>query len=472
MKKLLAIIMCGLILSGTACTLAGCGIAVGGDVETPPTYIETNTDDTPEKVELTENISTKISAEISCFSTALFKEMYKSREEKKNTLVSPFSVYTAFSLLNNGAEGDTEAQILDVLSGYRDDLEFSADSNYYQYPSITTGELNSYFQGYMRSLEYSNSTNEDTKMYMANSVWTFERENLAFNQSFFDLSQEYYNAELFSEEISEKTVKKINNWVDDNTDGMIKEIIKKLDPETVSVIINTLAFDGKWEEGYEESDIYTDKFTDYTGTKQDTEFMSSTESYYIDLGNATGFIKDYKGSSEIEYENELDDGGAVTSGKPRYGFVALLPNEDVTIDSFIDSMTNSTFNHAVKNAKGATVFAKIPKFEFSDDINLNGILSEMGMTNAFDPASADFSSLSASGESVHISDVLHKTFISVTEEGTRAAAATAIIITNDCVAEPIEEYYEVTLDRPFVFAIYDYEADAPIFIGTYLGLDN
>lgn len=477
MKKLLAIIMCGLILSGTAFTLAGCGTAPSG-VETPPISDDTSTDDTPEKVELTEGVAKKVSAQISRFSTTLFKEMYKSREEKKNTLVSPFSVYTALSLLSNGANNDTEAQISGVLSGFSDDNEFATvcnclegNHNFAECPLVTTGELNAYFEGYMRSLEHSNSTNEDTKLYMANSVWAFERENLNFNENFFNISRDYYNAELFSEEISDKTVKKINNWVEYNTDGMIEKIINDLTPDTVAVLINTLAFDGKWKRAYETSDVYTDKFTDYTGNQIDVEYMESDENYYIDMGNATGFIKDYSGSSEIQYENEFDDGGAVTEGKPRYGFVALLPDEGTTIDSYIDSMTNTTITDAVNNAKEALVFADMPKFEFSDGINFNEILSEMGMTNAFSPDNADFSSLATSSGNIYVSDVLHNTYISVAEEGTRAAAATAIIMMDNCADVLPEEYYEVKLDRPFVFAIYDYEAEAPIFIGTYIGVE-
>lgn len=467
MKKILSIIMCGLILSSAAISLAGCETAkdIGDDT------VSTATSDTPstqtsQSPALTDELSSDVRAKINDFSTILFKQMYSSKESGENTLVSPISVFTALSLLSNGANDKTAEQINDVLSGYY--YNCTGDVVYDDYDPLNTAELNAYFNNYIANLESKNYDDVVTKLSMANSVWAFEKDNLTFNDNFFDVSENYYNAQLFSEKISNSTVKKINNWVSDNTDGMIEEIIDELSSDSVACLINALAFEGEWENTYTSNEVYTDKFTDYFGNQTDAEFMSSTEAYYIDDGNATGFIKDYKGNGNIQYENEYADGGSVEYEEPRYCFVALLPNEGTDIDEYINTMAHDTITNAVNSAKPATVFAKLPKFEFDDSINFNEILYDLGMPNAFDPNTADFSNLANTDGNIHVTDVLHNTHISVTEEGTKAAASTAVIMQENAVAAVDGEYYEVTLDRPFVFAIYDYEEEMPVFIGVLM----
>ena len=123
----------------------------------------------------------------------------------------------------------------------------------------------------------------------------------------------------------------------------------------------------------------------------------------------------------------------------------------------------------LSNAKNATVRTSLPKFEFEYGVKLNDVLKTMGMTDAFDPNSADFSGIS-SDNGLYIGEVMHKTYIQVAEKGTRAGAATSVEMLNGS-AEP-EEIYEVYLNRPFIYMLIDLQSNTPLFIGTVMEITN
>ena len=142
---------------------------------------------------------------------------------------------------------------------------------------------------------------------------------------------------------------------------------------------------------------------------------------------------------------------------------ASLPNEDVDILDYIDSLTGEGFVNAYNNAEYAEINAKLPKFSYDYSLSMNDALIAMGMPSAF--LKADFSKMS--NEDLFISQVLHKTFISVDERGTRAGAVTSVQMNKESCPYGI---IEITLDRPFVYAIVDNATGLPIFIGAVLGL--
>jgi len=169
---------------------------------------------------------------------------------------------------------------------------------------------------------------------------------------------------------------------------------------------------------------------------------------YVEDNLFTGFLKDYEGG--------------------RYTFVALLPKEGVTVTEVAESLSGESVNGLVNSRWGGTVLTGLPKFQTEFDTEMSDVLKTMGMTDAFDSNKADFSSLATySGGYIFLNRVIHKTFISVGEQGTRAGAATVIEAAAEAAMEP-EEIKEVILNRPFLYMIWDMEAKMPVFMGTFM----
>ena len=362
------------------------------------------------------------------FGVRLFKT---SMEEGKNTLISPLSVLYALAMTANGADGETLTQMEKVLG-------------------MDVDKLNSYMLAYLDLQPES----KDYKMSLANSIWFKDDPNFAVEQSFLQTNADYYGAGAYKAAFDEGTRNDINNWVKEHTDGMIPEIIDEIPDEAIMYLVNALAFDAKWADEYEEHQIREGRFTMEDGTRQDVDMMHSEEYTYLEDDLATGFIKYYKDR--------------------KYAFVAMLPNEGVTVSQYVDSLTGEHLRELLNNPQDLTVFAYIPKFETEYDIEMSEVLQEMGMTDAFDWQVADFSRLgtyNVDGMNICINRVLHKTFISVTEQGTRAGAATAVEMVAEGAAEIIE-YKEVVLDRPFVYMLIDCETNLPFFIGTMMNVNG
>ena len=362
------------------------------------------------------------------FGVRLFKT---SMEEGKNTLISSLSVLYALAMTANGADGETLAQMEQVLG-------------------MDVDNLNSYMLAYLDLLPES----KDYKMSLANSIWFKDDPNFAVEQSFLQTNADYYGAGAYKAAFDEGTRNDINNWVKEHTDGMIPEIIDEIPDEAIMYLVNALAFDAKWADEYEEHQIREGRFTMEDGTRQDVDMMHSEEYTYLEDDLATGFIKYYKDR--------------------RYAFVAMLPNEGVTVSQYVDSLTGEHLRELLNNPQDLTVFASIPKFETEYDIEMSEVLQEMGMTDAFDWRVADFSRLgtyNVDGMNICINRVLHKTFISVTEQGTRAGAATAVEMVAEGAME-IVEFKEVVLDRPFVYMLIDCETNLPFFIGTMMNVNG
>ena len=367
-------------------------------------------------------------AAVADFGVRLFKT---SMEEGENTLISPLSVLYALAMTANGADGETLAQMEQVLG-------------------MDVDNLNSYMLAYLDLLPET----KDYKMSLANSIWFKDDPNFAVEQSFLQTNADYYGAGAYKAAFDEGTRNDINNWVKEHTDGMIPEIIDEIPDEAIMYLVNALAFDAKWADEYEEHQIREGRFTMEDGIRQDVDMMHSEEYTYLEDDMATGFIKYYKDR--------------------KYAFVAMLPNEGVSVSQYVDSLTGEHLRELLNNPQDLTVFASIPKFETEYDIEMSEVLQEMGMTDAFDWRVADFSRLgtyNVDGMNICISRVLHKTFISVSEQGTRAGAATAVEMVAEGAME-IVEFKEVVLDRPFVYMLIDCETSLPFFIGTMMNVNG
>ena len=354
-----------------------------------------------------------------------------SMEEGKNTLISPLSVLYALAMTTNGADGETLAQMEQVLG-------------------MDCDNLNSYMLAYLDLLPEA----KDYKMSLANSIWFKDDPDFIVEQSFLQTNADYYGAGAYKAAFDEGTRNDINNWVKEHTNGMIPEIIDEIPDEAIMYLVNALAFEAEWADVYEEHQIREGRFTMEDGTRQNVDMMHSEEHTYLEDDMATGFMKFYKDR--------------------RYAFVAMLPNEGITISQYVDRLTGEQLQDLLNNPQDVTVYATMPKFETEYDIEMSEVLQEMGMTDAFDWRVADFSRLgtyNVDGMNICINRVLHKTFISVSEQGTKAGAATAVEMVAEGAME-IEEFKEVVLDRPFVYMLIDCETNLPFFIGTMMNVNG
>jgi serine protease inhibitor len=356
------------------------------------------------------------------FSIDLIK---KSLTKGSNSLVSPLSVYLALAMTANGADGKTLKEFETLLG----------ENN------ISINDINKYCYSLSNKLKDVKSG----KLNIANSIWYRQDNSLQVKESFLQTNADYFGANAYKADFnSNKTVNDINNWVKYNTGNLIDKIIDGISPDNAMYLLNTIYFDGEWQEKYTTDEIQTGNFNAYNGERATAEFMNSTESLYLKDDNAQGFIKPYKDN--------------------KFSFVALLPDIGVNIDSYVASLTGEKFLSLINNKTNISVTVKIPKFKSDYTKDLVEPLKEMGLNDCF-RESANLSKMGTSDNgNLFVGDILHETFIQVDEAGTKAGAVTAVEIdTKSCMEIGPKE---VLLDRPFVYAIVDNETSLPLFIGT------
>ena len=356
------------------------------------------------------------------FSVRLFQSVYQGDEKDKNVLLSPLSVIAALAMATNGAKGETLDQMEKVLG-------------------LTVDELNDTFRVLLASLPQG----EKYKLQLANSVWFTSDGRITVNEDFLATLKDSFRADTFRAPFDDdSTLREINAWVKDKTDGMIEKILDEIPEDALMYLINALAFDAEWETLYKESQVRDGTFTREDGTPVAATFLSSTESRFLDDGKATGFIKPYAGG--------------------KYAFVALLPNEGISLSDYVAWLDGDALSKTLTDAKEITVFTSIPKFEVNYSIELRSTLNAMGMTAAFDAGCADFSGLGTwSDGNVFLDSVVHKTFLSLSERGTRAGAATAATYS---AGSSLGEYRFVYLDHPFVYLLIETDGNTPLFVGV------
>ncbi|MCI8335996.1 MAG: serine protease [Peptococcaceae bacterium] len=352
--------------------------------------------------------------------TIFHEDLDSSSQPPKNTLISPLSIMSALGMTANGAAGDTKSQMEEVFG-------------------LSVGELNGYLSAYIGGLP----ADEKGKLSLANAIWFKDDEDFTVNEDFLKTNGEWYGAEIYKAPFNDATCKTINGWVKNQTDGMIENILDNIPENAIMYLVNALAFDGKWEQVYHESDIHDGVFTTENGTEQKSKMMYSEEYTYLEDENATGYVKYYDGKN--------------------YAFAVLLPNRDVKLHEYINTLTGEKLQTILTNASDELIKTSLPKFTADYDVEMSNILVALGMKDAFDEDRADFSALGSADGNLAISRVLHKTHIAVDEAGTKAGAATAVEIMEKAA---MIEQKSVYLDRPFLYMIIDTKANLPIFIGT------
>ena len=360
------------------------------------------------------------------FASSLFRHV-ADEEDGENLLISPLSVMIALAMAANGADGETLSEMEKALG------------------DIPVETLNEYLSHYIKNLP----SGDDYKLHTANSIWTKKGE-ISVKKGFLEKNEIYYDAAVYERSFDNDTAREVNAWVSEHTDGMIDHLINEIDPDLLLILINAVCFDAAWAMPYAESDVRDLDFTNGDGSVVSVDMMYSRETRYLSDKNTTGFIKDYA------------DG--------KYQFVALLPDEGVAIEDYISSLTAKKIENLLASEKTCEVRAGLPKFEYDFEISLPEILMDMGMEDVFSASRADFSGICETP--VFIGDVLHKAFISVKEDRTKAAAVTGIFTYGTSAQTNPTPPKEVILDRPFVYMIVDSETKLPIFIGTVVSMEE
>lgn len=404
--------------------LAGCGSrACGNKVLAEDLMADMRADVQPVSVEANDGEVEALA--VTEFSVRLFQE---SREEGENTLVSPLSVLCALAMTANGARGETMAQ-METLFG------------------MPISELNEYLYVYTQALPEGKTY----QLNLANSLWIRDDGRIQVEEDFLRTNATWYDAGVYQAPFDNSTVKDINAWVSENTDGMIDHVLDRVPEETVLYLINALCFEAQWKNIYYEHQVRDGVFTTEEGDARDVELMYSNEYQYLEDDKAAGFMKFY------------DD--------EAYAFVALLPKEGVRLRDYIASLTGENLRTMLSNVQDTKVETAIPKFQSEYTVEMKEILQTLGMTDAFDPEQADLSGIGETSTGLlYINQVLHKTYIAMDEQGTKAGAAT-VVATGEGAAPPTE-VKTVYLDRPFLYLIVDREAGLPVFMGTVMDITS
>lgn len=371
------------------------------------------------------------------FSIELLKESINqdlNEGKQDNVLISPQSVATALAMTENGADNQTLAEMEQVLGG-----------------GIDADSYNQYLSGLNRKLGSS-----DEMIYnISNSIWA--RENTVdVKDSFLQTNKNYHDAEFYLAPFNDQTVRDINSWVYNKSRNMIDNILQELSNDSRMVLVNTVAFEGKWADPFNKKATTEKNFTAYDGSVQKASMLHDHDSYqYFKLSGklkgGQGFVKYYKAGSKSR----------------GVAFVGLLPPEGMGADEYVSMLDGNSFIEGWNSKEMRTVDLSLPKFECDYGIGMKDTLETMGIREAFTD-DADFSRMAnptPETEGLKISDVLHKTHIELDEEGTKAAAATAVVMEKAGAAYG-EEIITLNFNRPFVYALVDSATGMPLFIGT------
>lgn len=366
-------------------------------------------------------ISNKVSGEAITFKDEF--NILKFMPDDKNYMVSPFSLKMAMSLAANGADGTTKDEILTA---------FGIDN------------LDSYNTAAKELIERYEGTSS-VKLNVANSIWLNKDvagKDIKFTDEYKKLVSEYYKGTA-SEEDAKNIAMKINSWVEKKTNNKIKNLLPEGDAKFLSVLVNTIYFKGEWAEQFEEYATKEEDFTDRNGKVEKTDFMHKTERYrFYEDENMKMVRVPYKGGKTAMY--------------------LVLPTNE-------DKMDIAT---ALDNMNSYKVRLSFPKFKTEYSLSFKEILKHIGIEKAFEKWEAEFDEVMfkgvKEGENVYVDDVLQKTFIEVDENGTEAAAATAVIMNKATSIGPgMEEIKEFKADRPFIYFIRDDVTHEVLFIGEY-----
>lgn len=348
------------------------------------------------------------------FWSTLFAQVSKESKQE-NICISPLSVQMALSMTANGAVGETQKQMYSVMG--------------------LTGNINADAK---ETLENFADNRYGCEVNIANSIWINEK--LDVKQNFIDTNKEFFNALVTTAPFNRETLQTINNWCSDNTNGRIKSAISEIKKNDRMYLINALYFKGGWDNEFDKNMTKETPFTKEDGSIVNVPMMNQ-------------IVK------TLYYEDDIIQ-IVVKRFDAAYQMLLVLPAEGVTVEEATAHLS-ANYGKILGEMSTYRVTLSMPKFRSDFAASLKNPLKNMGMSRAFG-RDAQFGGIS--DEPLYIDDAFQKTFIKVDEVGAEAAAVT-VMRTGLLASNRKFEERTVSLDRPFIYLITDYQPENILFIG-------
>ena len=369
-------------------------------------------------LELTD--STDVSGVASANTRFGFKLLHDLRERDPggNIFISPLSISIALTMTYNGAVGETERAMAEVLG----------------IDALNLSTINHSNKALRESLE-----NPDPKVEIsiANSIWY--RQGITFNPDFLERNRSFFGAVVAALDFSApQATAIINEWVDTNTSGKIEKIVDRINPQTLLFLINAIYFKGNWQEEFDPS-----------RTRQGIFHLSDGNEKRVQMMRREGEYPYLRG--------ENFEAASLPYGDGRMSMYIFLPDRNSNLNRFLRNLDAENWEDWISQFQNRRQEMVLPRFKLEYEARLNDTLEALGMGIAFG-GGADFSGM---GPNLFISEVRHKTSVEVNEEGTEAAAVTAVV-----GVKSLPPTFRV--DRPFFFVIYDAETETILFMGTVI----
>jgi serpin B len=364
------------------------------------------------------------------FALALYRQL---RGQKGNLFISPYSISTALAMTYAGARGQTAeemARALNFPSGHQ--------------------RLHTAFAKLLVDLN-GDGKKRGYQLSVANALWG--QKNFGFLPDFLNLTRDSYGAglnEVDFQGATEEARKTINAWVEKQTQDKIKDLLQPgvLNASTCLVLTNAIYFKGFWDSQFNKKATQQRPFHLQGGESVKVPLMYQKGKFrYLDGGDFQALELPYQGKD--------------------LSMVILLPKKADGLAALEEKLTASNLAGWLGRLHRDEVHVTLPRFKMIREFRLRGALAALGMRRAFAPGQADFTGMSGSGRKLFVSEVIHKAFVDVNEEGTEAAAATAVIVKKEAAAEPTV----FRADHPFLFLIQDLRTGSVLFLGRLTNPD-
>ena len=353
--------------------------------------------------------------------------LFRTQAGMDSKVVSPVSVAYLMGLLANGANGNTQAEIMKALN-------------------MGGTSLSTLNETYKAIINTASRQDSQTQVNIANCVAVNKQVTLKDNYK--TAMQTFYDANVENLDFaSSKALSKINTWCSKQTDGMIPNIVSQLDANATAVLLNAVYFNGTWADKFEKADTKTENFRGYTRDIKKVPMMHQ--------------------EGKFSYTDNKDF-AAVTLpyGNGSYSMTIILPAEGKSTTDIINSLTAKRLEQTRRDMTECVVDLKLPRFTTTTETQLNEPIASLGATSMF-KSSADFSNMA--NVSMFVSSMLQKAKIEVSEEGTKAAAVTAAIMTMSALRPEEPRHVTFHANRPFIYLITERNSKAIFFIGQYTG---